>query len=137
MRFYKIFQISDYKGRQKETTDQYEEYNSLRDRVERLQREYDDYEEKIGEANNKFESISKSISDTSSISNFKQGIQKLHSEALNVDMKIHILNHSILKHRQFTLRYVNPVYSEGIDTSMFDELLQSRNFKIYLNKIIK
>ncbi len=100
-----------------------EEYNGLRDKVERLQRDYDDLDEKITEGNTKFETISKSISDTSSVSNFKQGIQKLHSEALSVDMKIHILNHSILKYRQFSLRYIHPVNSEGIDTSMFDELL--------------
>jgi hypothetical protein len=91
--------------------------------VERLQREYDDIEEKIVENNSKFENISKSISDTSSISNFKNGIQKLQSEALSVDMKIHILNHSILKYRQFSMRYNPSSNNEGLDASMFDELL--------------
>ena len=96
----------------------------LREKVERLQREYDDIEEKIGESNNKFETISKSISDTSSVSNFKNGMQKIQSEALSVDMKIHILNHSILKYRQFSLRnHQISSNNDGLDTSMFDELL--------------
>lgn len=106
------------------TKHQYEEYNQFRETVEKLQREYDDLEEKISETNNKFESISKSVSDTSSMTNFKLNIQKLQSESLTMDMKIQILNHSILKYKLYFLKTQNnPNVNEGIDTSMFDESL--------------
>jgi len=95
----------------------------LRDIVEKQQRDYEDLEEKIAEANNKFENISKQISDTSSLSNIKGAIAKLQSEAISYDMKIHILNHSILKNRQMSLRYHAGSSEEGLDTSRFDELL--------------
>ena len=82
----------------------------------------EDLEEKINENNNKFETLSKSISDTSSISNMKQGIQKLQSESISLDMKIHILNHSILKYKLNSVN-VQVNNNEGLDTSIFDELL--------------
>jgi hypothetical protein len=94
----------------------------LREKVQNLTREYEEFEEKIQENTDKFENISKSVSDTSSVAKIKNGIQKLLSESLSMDLKINILNHSILKYRQFTLRY-HPVSSDGLDTSMFDELL--------------
>jgi hypothetical protein len=46
--------------------------------VEKLQREYEILDEKIIENNTKFESISKAVSDTSSVTNIKQAIQKLN-----------------------------------------------------------
>ena len=70
--------ISDYKGRQKETTDQLEEYNILRDKVEKLQKDYDIIDDKIIENTSKFESLSKAVSDTSSVMNIKNAIQNLN-----------------------------------------------------------
>jgi predicted nucleic acid-binding Zn-ribbon protein len=107
------------------TKNQLEEYNLLRDRTEKLQKEYDDLEEKIGETNNKFDSISKSVSDTSSLTNFRQNVQKLSSECLSMDMRVQILNHSILKYKLYFMKTNNISNGnyEGIDTSMFDEYL--------------
>jgi hypothetical protein len=107
------------------TKNQLEEYNLHRERVEKFQREYDDLEEKIIETNNKFESISKSVSDTSSLTNFRQTVQKLQSESLSTDMRIQILNHSILKYKLYFMKShsVTNNNNEGIDTSMFDEYL--------------
>jgi cell division protein FtsL len=50
----------------------------LKEIVEKLQREYDDLDEHINENNMKFESVSKSVSDTSSIAKVKGVIQKLN-----------------------------------------------------------
>jgi len=94
----------------------------LKEFVDKYQREYEDLEDKINENNNKFETLSKSISDTTSMSNMKQAIQKLQSESITFDMKIHILNHSILKYKLNSVN-VQASKSEGLDTSIFDELL--------------
>ncbi len=67
--------------------------------------------------------MSKSISDTTSISNMKQAIQKLQSESVAFDMKIHILNHSILKYKLNSVNVQVTNNNEGLDTSIFDELL--------------
>ena len=75
---YIYLQISDYKGRQKETTDQLEEYNQIRDRVEKLQKDYDIIDDKIVENTSKFESMSKAVSDTSSVTNIKTAITNMN-----------------------------------------------------------
>lgn len=59
-----------------------QEYNQIRERVERLQRELDILDEKISDNNIKFESASKAVSDTSSVNHIKQSIAKL-----NVNLK--------------------------------------------------
>lgn len=60
-----------------------EEYNLLREKVEKLQREFDILDEKISENTNKFDSFSKAVSDTSSVNNMKQAIQKLNVRSKN------------------------------------------------------
>jgi hypothetical protein len=52
----------------------------------------------------------------------KQAIQKLQSESIALDMKIHILNHSILKYKLNSVS-AQVTNNEGLDTSIFDELL--------------
>ena len=108
------------------TKNQLEDYNLLREHVEKLQREYDDLEEKVSETNSKFESISKSVSDTSSVTNFRQNVQKLTSESVSIEMKIQILNHSLLKYKLYFMKshtVSGGSANEGIDTSMFDDYL--------------
>lgn len=53
----------------------------------------------------------------------KQAIQKLQSESISLDMKIHILNHSILKYKLNSVNVQLTNNNEGVDTSIFDELL--------------
>ena len=50
-------------------------YDKLRKRSEKLQRDLDEIDERISQNTSKFENMSKSISDTSSISKIKQAIQ--------------------------------------------------------------
>ena len=55
-----------------------EEYNQIRERVEKIQKDYDILDEKIVENTSKFESMSKAVSDTSSVTNIKGSIQNLN-----------------------------------------------------------
>jgi cell division protein FtsL len=48
-----------------------------RERVEKLNKEYEELDEKIGDCNTKFDKYSKAVSDTSSINNIKNMMQKL------------------------------------------------------------
>ncbi len=55
-----------------------QEYNQIRERVEKLQRELDILDERITDNNSKFENVSKAVSDTSSVNHIKQSIAKLN-----------------------------------------------------------
>lgn len=118
--------ISDYKERHKDGNNQYNEYKQLNELVDELKREKDDVNDKINQANEKYDSLSKKISDTTSLGNTKQAIQNLQNENITLDMKINILNHSILK---FTLdsdimKLINSSNENNAnDTSMYEEVL--------------
>ena len=90
--------ISDYKERHKDRNIQINEYQQLNEMVDEMRREVDDVNDKIAQANEKYDKLSKKISDTSKMGNVKQAIQNLQNENISLDMKINILNHSILKY---------------------------------------
>ncbi len=54
---------------------------------EKLQRELDETDERISQNTLKFENLSKSVSDTSSITTMKQTIQKLNVISFNHRLK--------------------------------------------------
>ena len=120
--------ISDYKEKHKDRNVQINEYQQLNELVEEMKREADDVNDKIAQANEKYDSLSKKISDTSKLGNTKQAIQNLQNENISLDMKINILNHSILKY------LVDPEIMKMIatnnennevnnDTSMYEEVV--------------
>ena len=119
--------ISDYKERHKDSNNQFNEYKQLNEAVEDLKREAEEVNDKIQQANEKYDALSKKINDTSSLGNTKQAIQNLQNENIGLDMKINILNHSILK---FTLdpdimKLINATteVNTANDTSMYEEVL--------------
>ena len=120
--------ISDYKERHKDRNEQINEYQQLNEEVEEMRREVEDVNDKIAQANEKYDNLSKKISDTSKVGNTKQAILNLQNENISLDMKINILNHSILK---YTLdpdinKMIN-TNSEQVgvvdDTSMYEEVV--------------
>ena len=119
--------ISDYKERHKDSNNQFNEYKQLNETVEELRRESEEVNDKIAQANEKYDVLSKKVNDTSSLGNTKQAIQNLQNENIGLDMKINILNHSILK---FTIdpdimKLINATneVNNANDTSMYEEVL--------------
>ena len=119
--------ISDYKERHKDRNEQLNEYQQLNEEVEEMRREVEDVNDKIAQANEKYDNLSKKISDTSKVGNTKQAILNLQNENISLDMKINILNHSILK---YTLdpdmnKMITTNEQAGVvdDTSMYEEVV--------------
>jgi predicted RNase H-like nuclease (RuvC/YqgF family) len=117
--------ISDYKSRQKETTNQLEDYNQLKENVEKLQREYDEMDEKIRDYSSKYESIKTGASDSTNLNKLKCVIQNLGQEILGLEIKNSILNHAVLKEKQFLQNYVKSSSTGGeeLDQSLFDDVI--------------
>ena len=119
--------ISDYKEKHKDRNIQINEYQQLNETVEELRREAEDVNDKIAQANEKYDKLSKKISDTSKMGNVKQAIQNLQNENISLDMKINILNHSILKYTidPEIMKMVNSLSdnTKADDTSMYEEVV--------------
>ena len=119
--------ISDYKEKHKDRNTQINEYQQLNELVDELKREAEDVNDKISQANEKYDKLSKKISDTSKLGNVKQAIQNLQNENISLDMKINILNHSILKYvvDPEIMKMVNSVNENNNvdDTSMYEEVV--------------
>jgi len=118
--------ISDYKEKHKDRNIQINEYQKLNETVEEMKREAEDVTDKIAQANEKYDKLSKKISDTSKIGNIKQAIQNLQNENITLDMKINILNHSILKYTidPEIMKMINSVNENNVDdTSMYEEVV--------------
>ena len=119
--------ISDYKERHKDRNIQINEYQQLNEMVDEMRREVDDVNDKIAQANEKYDKLSKKISDTSKMGNVKQAIQNLQNENISLDMKINILNHSILKYTidPEIIKMINSVSENNNldDTSMYEEVV--------------
>ena len=119
--------ISDYKERHKDRNIQINEYQQLNEMVDEMRREVDDVNDKIAQANEKYDKLSKKISDTSKMGNVKQAIQNLQNENISLDMKINILNHSILKYTidPEIMKMINSVSENNNvdDTSMYEEVV--------------
>ena len=120
--------ISDYKERHKDRNIQINEYQQLNELVDELKRESEDVNDKIAQANEKYDKLSKKISDTSKLGNIKQAMQNLQNENISLDMKINILNHSILKYTidpeiMKLINSVNDNVNNVDDTSMYEEVV--------------
>ena len=120
--------ISDYKEKHKDTNIQVNEYQQLNQTVEDLKREAEEVNDKIAQANEKYDKLSKKISDTSKLGNVKQAIQNLQNENISLDMKINILNHSILKYTidPEIMKLINSFNDNNAnvdDTSMYEEVV--------------
>ena len=120
--------ISDYKEKHKDRNIQINEYQQLNETVDELKREAEDVNDKIAQANEKYEKLSKKISDTSKLGNIKQAMQNLQNENISLDMKINILNHSILKYTidPEIMKLVNSFNDNNNnvdDTSMYEEVV--------------
>ena len=110
--------ISDYK----------EKHKQLNETVDGLRREAEDANDKIAQANEKYDKLSKKISDTSKLGNVKQAIQNLKNENISLDMKINILNHSFLKYTidpeiMKLINSFNENNNNVDDTSMYEEVV--------------
>ena len=117
--------ISSYKEKHKVGNNQIDEYKDLNENVEMLKKELDDINDKIQAANDKYDKLSNKISDTKALGNTKQAITNLQNEAITMDMKINILNHSLLKYT-----FKNDLKSDKNDNnnnvndqSMYEEVL--------------
>lgn len=115
--------ISSYKERHKVSSNQREEYNQLNENVEKLKAEIDDLNEKTTSANEKYEKLSNQVSDTSALANMKTAITNLHNENLTMDMKINILNQSLLRYLHDNDEYKQSATEAMGDTSMYEEVL--------------
>ena len=116
--------ISSYKERHKAGNNQIDEYKDLSENVELLKRECEDVNDKIQAAKEKYDSLSKKISDTSALANTKQAIANLQNETINMDMKINILNHSLLKYTfKSDLKGDKNDNNNVNDQSMYEEVL--------------
>ena len=119
--------ISDYKEKHKDRNIQINEYQQLNETVEEMKREAEEVNDKIAQANEKYDKLSKKISDTSKLGNVKQAIQNLQNENISLDMKINILNHSILKYTidPEIMKMINSFNdnSNVDDTSMYEEVV--------------
>ena len=119
--------ISDYKEKHKDRNIQINEYQQLNETVEEMKREAEEVNDKIAQANEKYDKLSKKISDTSKLGNVKQAIQNLQNENISLDMKINILNHSILKYTidPEIMKLINSVNenNNADDTSMYEEVV--------------
>lgn len=114
--------IKDYKEKHKVSSNQFDEYKQLNENVELVRRELEDLNDKIALCAEKYDSMSKTVSDTSALGNVKQSIQKLSNENVTMDMKIHILNHSLLKY-QLECDVHKLGGQEANDVSIFQEVL--------------
>lgn len=115
--------ISSYKEKHNVGSNQLEEYKKLNDTVEGLKAELEEVNEKIVQSNDKYEKLSNAVNDTSSLGNMKQSIQNIQNESLTLDMKINILNHSLLKYLHDGDTY-KTLQTEGpSDSSMYEEVL--------------
>ena len=119
--------IADYKEKHKDRNIQINEYQQLNELVDEMKKEAEDVTDKIAQANEKYDKLSKKISDTSKLGNVKQAIQNLQNENISLDMKINILNHSILKFivDPEIMKMVNSVNENTNvdDTSMYEEVV--------------
>ena len=115
--------ISSYKEKHKVSSNQLEEYKQLNETVDNLKRELDEINDKITQSNDKYEKLSRAVSDTSALGNMKQSIQKLQNESLTMDMKINILNHSLLKYLHDSDNFKAVANDGPNDTSMYEEVL--------------
>ena len=119
--------ISDYKEKHKDRNIQINEYQQLNETVEEMKREAEEVNDKIAQANEKYDKLSKKISDTSKLGNVKQAIQNLQNENITLDMKINILNHSILKYITDSeiMKLINSVNenNNADDISMYEEVV--------------
>jgi estrogen-related receptor beta like 1 len=116
--------ISSYKERHKAGNNQIDEYKDLSENVELLKKECEDVNDKIQAAKEKYDSLSKKISDTSALANTKQAIANLQNETINMDMKINILNHSLLKYTfKSDLKGDKNDNNNVNDQSMYEEVL--------------
>ena len=119
--------ISDYKEKHKDRNIQINEYQQLNELVDEMKREAEDVTDKIAQANEKYDKLSKKISDTSKLGKVKQAIQNLQNENISLDMKINILNHSILKYTidPEIMKMINSVNENNNvdDTSMYEEVV--------------
>ena len=120
--------ISDYKERHKDRNEQLNEYQQLNEEVEEMRREVEEVNDKIAQANEKYDNLSKKISDTSKVGNTKQAILNLQNENISLDMKINILNHSILKYTldpDMNKMITTNSEQAGVvdDTSMYEEVV--------------
>ena len=120
--------ISDYKEKHKDRNIQINEYQQLNETVDGLKRESEELNDKIAQANEKYDKLSKKISDTSKLGNVKQAIQNLQNENISLDMKINILNHSILKYTidpeiMKMINSFNENNNNVDDTSMYEEVV--------------
>ena len=119
--------ISDYKEKHKDRNIQINEYQQLNELVDEMKREAEDVTDKIAQANEKYDKLSKKISDTSKLGKVKQAIQNLQNENIGLDMKINILNHSILKYTidPEIMKMINSVNENNNvdDTSMYEEVV--------------
>ena len=120
--------ISDYKEKHKDRNIQINEYQQLNETVDEMKREVEDVNDKIAQANEKYDKLSKKISDTSKLGNVKQAIQNLQNENISLDMKINILNHSILKYTidpeiMKMISSFNDNSNNVDDTSMYEEVV--------------
>jgi predicted nucleic acid-binding Zn-ribbon protein len=119
--------ISDYKEKHKDRNIQINEYQQLNETVEELKREAEEVNDKIAQANEKYDKLSKKISDTSKLGNIKQAMQNLQNENISLDMKINILNHSILKYTidPEIMKMINSFNDNNNvdDTSMYEEVV--------------
>jgi hypothetical protein len=100
----------------------------IENKLLKLSKEYETLEEKCNETGvkwiiikTKYEELKKKLSDTGNLANIKQTIQKLNTENISLDIKIGIINHSILKHKLNAGHNFNNI--EGIDSTVFDEIL--------------
>ena len=121
----KNHQGSSFKEKNKVGNNQIDEYKDLNENVDLLKKECEDINDKIQAANEKYDKLSKKISDTKALGNTKQAITNLQNEAINMDMKINILNHSLLKYT-----FKNDLKSDKNDNnnnvndqSMYEEVL--------------
>ena len=104
---------------------QIDEYKDLNENVEMLKKELDDINDKIQAANDKYDKLSNKISDTKALGNTKQAITNLQNEAITMDMKINILNHSLLKYtfKNDLKGDKNDNNNNVNDQSMYEEVL--------------
>ena len=115
--------ISSYKEKHNVGSNQLEEYKQLNDTVEGLKAELEEVNEKIVQSNDKYEKLSNAVNDTSSLGNMKQSSQNIQNESLTLDMKINILNDSLLKYLHDGDTY-KALQTEGPnDSSIYEEVL--------------
>ena len=67
--------------------------------------------------------MSNQVSDTSALANMKTAITNLHNENLTMDMKINILNQSLLRYLHDNDEYKQSATEAMGDTSMYEEVL--------------